>query len=165
MGKKACGSKPLNKYTAEHFKDAEKLIIAGIIARLNKRYKTNFKDDSSRFAAAVAGIIFNIPEQEGVGKDFSLKNREVLDSLVDAVSRDKEICGILTQAFIMRIVHASRLSGCKTEDLYGDIERLKKLGLYLEDGPPPTPSSFIQKAEAFFIAARAGSQGRDFSEV
>ena len=158
MEKKACSSKPFNKYTAEHFKEAEKLIIAGIIARLNKRYEMEFKDDSARFAAAVVGIIFNIPEQEDDGKAFSLNNREVLDSLVGGVSKDREICGILTQAFIMRIVHASRLSGCKTEDLYGDIERLKNLGLYLEYGPPPTPSEFIQKAEAFFLASRAGSQ-------
>ena len=165
MEKKACGRQPFNKYTAEHFKEAEKLIIAGIIARLNKRYKMEFKDDSARFAAAVAGIIFNIPEQEGDSKDFSLKNREVLNSLVEAISRDKEICGILTQAFIMRIVNASRLSGCKTEDLYGDIERLKNLGLYHEDGPPPTPSTFIQKAEAFFLASQTGSQRRDFPQV
>lgn len=158
MEKKACMKPPLKKYTAEHFKDAEKLIIAGIIARLTKRYKMEFEDNSARFAAAVAGTIFIIPEHDDIGKDFSLKNREVLNSLVNAVSRDKEICGILTQAFIMRIVHASRLSGCKTEDLYGDIERLKSLGLYLEDGPPPTPSTFIQKAEAFFLASQSGSK-------
>jgi hypothetical protein len=158
MEKKACGKNPLNRYTAEHFIEAEKLIIAGIIARLDKRYKMEFKDDSARFAAAAAGIIFNIPEQDDDGRDFSNNNREVLDSLIKSVSGDREICGILTQAFIMRIVHASRLSGCKTEDLYGDIERLKNLGLYLEDGPPPTPSSFIQKAEAFFLASRPGSQ-------
>jgi hypothetical protein len=154
MEKKASAGQTFNKYTAEHFIEAEKLIIAGIIARLGRRYKTEFKDDSARFAAAVAGIIFNIPEQEDNARVFYLKNREALDSLVKAVSSDREICGMLTQTYIMRIVHASRLSGCKTEDLYGDIERLKDLGLYLEDGPPPTPSSFIQKAEAFFLTSR-----------
>jgi hypothetical protein len=165
MEKKACSRQPNNKYTTEHFKEAEKLIIAGIIARLNERYKKEFSNDSARFAAAVAGIIFNIPEQEGDGKNFSLKNKAALDSLVEAISKDKEICGILTQTFIMRIVHASRLSGCKTEDLYGEIERLKSLGLYHEDGPPPTPSSFIQKAEAFFLASSPKSQGRDLPQV
>jgi hypothetical protein len=141
------------KYTADHFIEAEKLIIAGIIARLSMRYKTEFKDYSARYAAAVTGIIFNIPEQENYGRDFPLKSREALDSLVKALSGDREICGILTQTYIMRIVHASRLSGCKTEDLYKDIERLKNLGLYLEDGPPPSPSTFIQRAEAFFLAS------------
>ncbi len=154
MEKKACVSKPTSRYSAEHFIKAEKFIIAGIIARLGRQYKEKFNDDSARYAAAVAGIIFNIPEQDDDDRAFSITNRDVLDSLVEAVTRDREICGILTQAYIMRIVYASRISGCKTEDLYGDIERLKNLGLYLEDGPPPTPSIFIQRAEAFFIASR-----------
>jgi hypothetical protein len=158
MEKKASAGQPFNKYTAGHFIEAEKLIIAGIIARLSRQYKTEFNDDSARFAAAVAGKIFNIPKQEDNAGEFSQKNRDVIDSLVKRVPEDREICGMLTQAYIMRIVHASRLSGCKTEDLYGDIDRLKNLGLYLEDGPPPSPSTFIQKAEAFFLASRTGSQ-------
>ena len=56
------------------------------------------------------------------------------------------------------------MSGCKTEDLYGEIERLKNLGLYLEVGPPPAPSSFIQRAEAFFLASPK-SKGRDLPQV
>ncbi len=155
MGNKVCSRQSQKIFTAEHFKQAEKLIIAGIIARLSERYKTEFENDSTRFAAAVTGYIFNFPVQD---EAFSLKNREVLDSLVEALSKDKDICGMLTQTFIMRIVHASRVSGCKTEELYGEIDRLRDLGLYLEDGPPPTPSSFIQKAEAFFLASSPRSQ-------
>ncbi len=158
MEKKACVSKPISRYSAEHFMEAEKLIIAGIIARLDKRYKMEFREDSARLASTVAGKIFNIPEQDDDSRAFSNNNMDVLDSLVEAVSGDREICGILTQTYIMRIVYASRLSGCKTEDLYEDIERLKNLGLYLEDGPPPSPSTFIQKAEAFFLASRTGLQ-------
>jgi hypothetical protein len=164
MENKACSSQKQIKLNAEHFKNAEKLIIAGIIARLNECYKIEFKNDSSRVAAAVTERIFNIPGQAGSNSAFFLENEAALDSLVEALSKDMEICGILTQAFIMRIVQASRLSGCKTEELYGEIERLKNLGLYLEDGPPPTPSSFIQRAEAFFLASPK-SQGRDLPEV
>jgi hypothetical protein len=158
MENKACGRQSQNKFTAEHFKEAEKLIIAGIIARLNERYKTEFENESARFAAAVTRYIFNIPEQDEEGKAFSLKNKEVLDSLVEALSKDRDICGMLTQTFIIRIVHASRVSGCKTEELYGEIDRLRNLGLYLEDGPPPTQSSFVKKAEVFFQASSPGSQ-------
>jgi hypothetical protein len=164
MENKANNRQLHNKFTADHFKEDEKLIIAGIIARLNERYKIEFKNDSLRVAAAVTERIFNIPGQAGSNSAFFIENKTALDSLVKALSKDSEICGILTQAFIMRIVNASRLSGCKTEDLYGEIERLKNLGLYLEDGPPPTPSSFIQRAEAFFLASPK-SKGRDLPEI
>jgi hypothetical protein len=153
MENKACGRQLHNKFTAEHFKEAEKLIIAGIITRLSERYKMEFKNDSASLAAAVTGRIFNISAEVHNSKTSSEESEALLDSLIGKLSEDREICGILTQAFTMRIVHASRLSGCKTEELYGDIERLKNLGLYLEDGPPPTPSSFIQKAKEFFFAS------------
>jgi hypothetical protein len=160
MENKVCSTVLHNKLTADHFIHAEKLIIAGIIARLDERYKTEFKNDSANMAARVTGKIFNIPEQSDDNQDFSQRNKAILDSLIEKLSKDKDICGMLTQAFTIRIVHASRLSGCKTEDLFGDIDRLKNLGLYLENGPPPTPSSFIKKAEAFFLASPR-SQGRD----
>ena len=164
MEEKACSRQKQIKLNAEHFKEAEKLIIAGIIARLNERYKAEFQNDSARVAAAVTERIFNIPGQAGGNSAFFLEKEAALNSLLDALSMDREICGILTQAFIMRVVHASRLGGCKTEDLYGEIERLKNLGLYLEDGLPPTPSAFIQRAEAFFLASPK-SKGRDLPQV
>ena len=153
MENKACNRKLNDKLSVDHFKEAEKLIIAGIIARLNERYKAEFQNDSVRVAATVTERIFNIPGQAEGNSAFFIENEAALNSLLDALSMDRKICGILTQAFIMRIVHASRLGGCKTEVLYGEIERLKNLGLYLEDGPPPTPSAFIQRAEAFFLAS------------
>jgi hypothetical protein len=164
MEKKASTRTLHDRLTAVHFREAEKLIIAGIIARLIEHCKAEFKNDSAMAAAAVARKIFNIPGHEDLKNPFSPDSGADLDSLIVSLRSDREICGILTQAFTMRIVQASRLSGCKTEDLYGDINRLKELGLYLEDGPPPTPSSFIKRAEAFFHASPK-SQGRDLSEV
>jgi hypothetical protein len=63
MENNACTRQKQIKFNPEHFKEAEKLIIAGIIARLNERYKMEFKNASARVAAAVTERIFNIPEQ------------------------------------------------------------------------------------------------------
>lgn len=139
--------------SATQFMEAEKLITAGIIARLNNRYKASYGKDAARYAVMAAGKLFDIlPDYESANTPTFAEN-DIIDSMIKGLSDDSSICSMLTQVFVMRVVYASRLSGCRTENLYAHIEKLKNLGLYFEEGKPPTPQTYFTRVQEFFLAS------------
>jgi hypothetical protein len=153
MSLEKCSCHINDKVTAENFIEAEKMIMAGIIARISRKIKDEYKKQSGAIAAAVVRKIFDIPPQSDDEAGFFRQYETEINSIIGKLSEEREVCDILTQAFIMRIVYASKLSGCKTEQLYSSINILKELGLYYESGTPPTPGTFFSRAQAFFLAS------------
>ncbi len=63
---------------------------------------------------------------------------------------DIDIRSMVTDTLVIRVVFQQRKGGCNAEESFSPIEKLKRLGLYLEGSHPPTPSSFIRLASRFF---------------
>lgn len=139
--------------TAEQFLQAERQVIAGVFARLLPRYHASHGEGhAARYAMAVTNILFSLPAQD-MDQRFLDSNRAAVDDEIKALIEDHEIREIITESLTMRIVFASRQRGCKDKDLSQPLDRLKKLGLFLQGNIIPTPRSFLLKAQAFFKAS------------
>jgi hypothetical protein len=147
----APGSHPV---TVEQFLQAERMVIAGVVARLLQRYRAKYGEEhAAGYAMAVANVLFSLPPAHEKDQSFLEANRKTVYAEVQALKNDRVIREAVTETIAMRIVFGSRVKGCNAEDLNHPIDTLKQLGIFLPGKMAPSPKSFLQRAQAFFQAS------------
>ncbi len=130
---------------------AEKQVFAGIYGRLFARYIAKHAEGyASILALAVTRALFSHPSKDESSQLFIEQNDNQIAREIMALKDDTLIRRILTDTMVIKTVFQHKQGGCRTDDVYGHIEKLKKLGIYLEGSHPPTPNSFVRMASRFF---------------
>ncbi len=132
---------------------AEKQVLTGIYVRLLKRYNSRMgAEDARALAGAVTGSLLCLePADESVRRLMD-ERRDLVEREVALLAADEEIRRMATDTVVLKTVYMNRQRSCKDESALEPVERLKRMGIYLQGGKAPTAAGFVEAARAFYSA-------------
>ncbi|HOS96068.1 MAG TPA: hypothetical protein PLR71_00910 [Deltaproteobacteria bacterium] len=137
----------------DDLRKAEKQVLTGIYVRLLKRYSTRMgTEDARALAGAVSGILLCLePADESVRRLMDERS-DLVEKELALLAADEEIRRMATDTVVLKTVYMNRQRSCKDGSALEPVERLKRVGIYLQGEKAPTAAGFVESARAFYTA-------------
>jgi hypothetical protein len=132
---------------------AEKQVMAGVYGRLHNRYRRRFPvENVSALARAVTWALFAIEPEDQAAQQFNSVYQDIIDHEIADLRTDDEIRRVVTDTMVLKAVYLHRQRGCRDTSYMEPIEHLKRSGIFLEGGKPPTPGGYVEMAREFYAS-------------
>lgn len=137
----------------DDLRKAEKQVLTGIYVRLLKRYSTRMgAEDARALAGAVTGSLLCLEPADGAVRRLMDERSDLVENEVTLLAADEEIRRMATDTMVLKTVYVNRQRSCKEESALEPVERLKRMGIYLQGEKAPTAAGFVEAARVFYSA-------------
>ena len=127
------------------------MVKLGVLDRLAERFKGIYgQETADSLAAAVVNELFCQKPADPHAKDFFSTNKNVIVREFSNLKYDDNICKIITQAIRIIASLSDEQNNQKTKSLDDHIDKLTKLGIFIQNEYTPTPNLFLQIANDFY---------------
>ena len=127
------------------------MVKLGVLDRLAERFKGIYgQETADSLAAAVVNELFCQKPADPHAMDFFSTNKKVIVRELSNLKYDNDICKIFTQAIRIMASLSYEQNNQKTKSLDEHIDKLTKLGIFIQNEYTPTPNLFLQIANDFY---------------
>jgi len=123
-----------------------------IYEEFEKTIQNNNNKETAFLAGAMTNSLFGEKTDNENAKQFLEEHRAEVDHELSKIKNNKELCKIITQAYKMNIIARTNLRTSTEENVPDPVslEKLKRLGIWIDGLESPSPKTFILMAQEYY---------------